>query len=81
MSAVAVLPHVTIDEAARKADCSVCHVGMTMPGVTFGPIDATDMLASFVVLHAVHTKRGAPSGLTAAGNATKAAREVLRGEP
>src|SRR5690606_4014406 len=65
--ALPVLPHVTIDEAARTADCSVCHVGMTMPGVTFGPISATDMLAAFVVQHAVHSKRGEPAGLTTAG--------------
>lgn len=77
MSAIPVLPHVTVDEEARKADCSICKVGMTMPGVTFGPIQASDMLASFVVQHAVHDKRGVPSGLTAAGNATKAARDAV----
>ena len=35
------------------------------------------MVAAFIVSHAVHAKAGAPSGLTEAGKASKAAKEAL----
>ena len=67
------LSHISINESEGKADCSVCHTGVTAPP-SFGGIPRTDMLAAFVVQHAVHTKAGSPSGLTATGRASKAAR-------
>lgn len=70
---------ITIDESAGNADCSVCTIGMTAPP-SFGGIPRTTVLATFVVQHATHaTRRGVamPTGLTATGRATKAAREVL----
>lgn len=70
--------HITIDEAAGKADCGVCQVGVTAP-LSFGGIPRANMLAAFIVQHATHTKARNPSGLTAAGNATKAARAALGG--
>jgi hypothetical protein len=70
------LSHIAIDEAAGKADCSVCGIGVTAPS-SFGGISRTDMLAAFLVQHSVHTKAGVASGLTAAGHASKAARAYL----
>lgn len=79
------LPHITIDEDAGKADCSICQTGMTVPGPSFGPISRTTMIATFLIQHATHTKSGLASGLTAAGNPTNAAaravRDSLRGIP
>lgn len=75
--------HIDVDEPAGTASCAVCRTGVDIP-VTFGPISGTNLLAAFVVQHATHTRKGAPSGLTAAGNATKAAIAVIRqreGEP
>lgn len=72
------LSHITLNEAEGKADCSVCHTGVSAPR-SFGGVPRADMLAAFLVQHAVHTKAGRASGLTAAGNATKAAREALAG--
>lgn len=73
-----VLEHITLDEAAGKADCATCGTGVTAPP-SFGGIPRADMLAAFVVQHATHTKAGAPSGLTAAGRASKAAISALGG--
>lgn len=70
------LSHISINEAEGKADCSVCQMGVTAPP-SFGGIPRSDMLASFIVQHSVHTKAGNPSGLTDAGNPTKAARAYL----
>ena len=72
------LSHIKLDEANGKADCSVCKTGVTAP-VSFGGIPRTDMLASFVVLHSVHTKAGVASGLTATGRPSKAARAKFGG--
>jgi hypothetical protein len=72
------LSHITIDEAEGKADCSVCKTGVTAPP-SFGGIPRSDMLASFLVLHSVHTKAGVASGLTAAGRPSNAAREFFDG--
>ena len=69
------LSHITLNESEGKADCSVCHMGVTAPP-SFGGIPRANMLASFVVQHSVHTK-GAPSGLTATGRASKAARVAM----
>jgi hypothetical protein len=71
------MSHIVMDEASGTADCSICRMGITAPS-SFGGIPLADMLASFVVQHSVHTKAGSPSGLTATGRATKAAREALR---
>ena len=68
--------HITLDEQAGKADCSICCIGITAPP-TFGGIVRADMLAAFVVQHATHSKRRTPTGLTSTGRATKAAREAL----
>lgn len=72
------LSHIAINEAEGKADCSVCRTGVTAPP-SFGGIPRIDMLAAFVVQHAVHTKAGVASGLTAAGNPSKAARAAFGG--
>ncbi len=68
--------HLTINEDKGTADCTVCKTSATFPE-SFGAIPRSDLLASFFVQHAVHTQRGVPSGLTAAGKPTKAARAVL----
>ena len=70
------LAHITLDEATGKADCSICGTGVTAPP-SFGGISRADMLASFVVQHVVHTKAGVASGLTSAGNPSKAAKARL----
>lgn len=70
------LGHITLDEPNGKADCSVCGTGVTAPP-SFGGIPRADMLASFVVQHSVHTRGGVAAGLTAAGRASKAAREAM----
>ncbi|HET6916626.1 MAG TPA: hypothetical protein VFH56_11105 [Acidimicrobiales bacterium] len=67
------LSHITLDEPAGKADCSVCGTGVTAPP-SFGGVPRADMLAAFIVQHSVHTKAGAPSGITPTGRASKAAR-------
>lgn len=71
------LSHITIDEAAGKADCSVCGIGVSAPP-SFGGIPRPQMLASFLVQHSVHS-RGKPTGLTPTGRASKAAREAIWG--
>lgn len=71
------LAHVTVDEDAGTAYCAACSIGMTVPQRTFGPVARTDLLASFLTQHSVHTKAGAPSGLTPTGKPTKAARDAL----
>jgi hypothetical protein len=70
------LSHVSINEAEGKADCSVCQMGVTAPP-SFGGIPRSDMLASFIVQHSVHTKAGNPSGLTSTGRPSKAARQAF----
>lgn len=72
------LSHITVDEDAGKADCSVCHMGITAPP-SFGGIPRSDMLASFLIQHSVHTKAGNASGLTSSGKPSKAARLALMG--
>lgn len=72
------LSHIRVDEAAGTADCSTCGTGIGVPA-RFGGIPRAGMLASFVVQHAVHNRAGIAVGLTAAGNAAKAARAVLAG--
>lgn len=67
---------ITLDEPNGKAYCSACQMGVTAPP-SFGSIPRPNKLAAFIVGHATH-KDGAPTGLTSAGRATKAAREVLR---
>ena len=70
---------ITVDEANGAADCAACHTGMTVPSLKFGPISLPTLLATFVVQHATHSRQGYASGLTSAGNATKAARAVIAG--
>lgn len=70
------LSHLTLNEADGKADCSVCHIGITVPP-SFGFVTRNDMLAAFIVQHSVHTKAGAPAGLTDGGKPTKRARDYL----
>lgn len=70
------LSHITLDEPAGKADCSVCGTGVTAPR-SFGGVPRADMLAAFVVQHSVHTKAGVAAGLTPTGRASKAARAYL----
>ena len=69
------LTHIAVDEAAGKADCSECGMGLIAPPV-FG-IPAANMLAAFVVQHSVH-RGGKPSGLTPT-RTSKAARETFLG--
>jgi len=71
--------HVTFDESTGKADCAICGIGMTAPS-SFGGIPRSNMLASFLVQHAVHSRAGVASGLTAKGDPTKAAREFVWGD-
>ena len=71
------LSHIAIDEAAGKADCSVCKTGVTAPP-SFGGIPRSNMLATFLVQHSVHAN-GKPTGLTRTGRASKAAREAMQG--
>lgn len=66
------LSHIVINEAEGKGDCSVCQTGVTAPP-SFGGISRTNMLASFLVQHSVHTKAGVAAGLTATGRPSKAA--------
>ena len=66
--------HITLDEQAGKADCSICCTGATAP--TSGAM-RVHLLSAFVVQHATHSKRRTPNGLTSTGRATKAAREAL----
>ena len=67
---------IRIDEAAGEADCGLCNMGITAPAM-FGPIPRANMLASFVVLHATHSERGMPSGLTRTGRISRAASQAL----
>jgi len=63
--------HLTINEPQGKADCSVCRMGVTATGSR-----VPAMLAAFIASHAVH--RGeTPTGLTASGRMSRAARDVL----
>lgn len=65
--------HLTVDDESFTASCSACGTSVTCPSGQFGPISVEDMIASFLVQHSVHTKRGVAAGLTPAGLPTKAA--------
>lgn len=70
--------HITVDEARGGAECSACHMGVDVSGVTGrGWIEPADMLAAFVVAHAIHDRKGNPSGLTPGGRARPAALAAL----
>lgn len=71
------LSHISINEDAGMADCSVCHVGVTAPP-SFGGVPRSKMLAAFIVQHSVHTKAGVPCGLTPTGRASKAAASAFQ---
>lgn len=71
-------PHIALDEGGGTADCAVCSMSVTVPDKSFGPIPRTDLLASFLVQHSVHTKAGRPAGLTPTGRTSKAAVECFR---
>ena len=60
--------HLLVDEAAHTAACTVCGMSVECTSGRFGPVSATDMLAAFVVDHAVHDRAGMPNGLTPAGS-------------
>ena len=79
MNAPSIPEHITVDEGSGKADCAVCKTGITAPP-SFGGILRPNLLASFVVLHSVHSK-GRPSGLTPGGRARQTARDAMRGTP
>ena len=76
--------HLLVDEAAHTAACTVCGMSVDFPSGRFGPVSASDMLAAFVVGHAVHDRAGMPNGLTPTGKPRKAAAAVveaaMRGE-
>jgi hypothetical protein len=76
--------HLLVDEAGHTAACAVCGMSVKCPSGRFGPVSASDMLAAFVVDHAVHDRSGMPNGLTPAGKPRKAAAAVveaaMRGE-
>lgn len=69
--------HITVNEAGRSADCSVCHIGVDVLSSKFGPVSWAELLASFAVQHVTHTKGGKPSGLTPGGRVSKAALSAL----
>lgn len=77
MTEVRIPDHITINESGRSADCSVCHMGVDVLSWKFGPVSWSELLASFVVQHATHTKGGKPSGLTPGGRVSKAALSAL----
>lgn len=68
--------HITVDDAAGKADCDLCKMGVTAPP-SFGGIPRHDMLSAFIILHSSHAKSGVPNGLTPTGRPSKAARSAL----
>ena len=70
--------HLLVDEAARPADCTICGTSVACPSGRFGPVSATDMLAAFVVGHAVHDRAGMPNGLTPTGKPRKTAIAALK---
>lgn len=72
--------HITIDEDAGTADCTICKTGISVPA-SFGGVPRTNMLAAFVVQHSVHTKAGKASGLTPTGRPTRAALALFDPEP
>ena len=69
--------HITVDESKGAAECATCGVSVHLPTGKFGHIRAVDMLATFIVHHAVHDRKGHASGLTKTGRATKAAMAAL----
>ena len=69
--------HITVDESKGAAECATCGVGVHLPTDKFGYIRVVDMLAEFIVQHAVHDRKGHASGLTKTGRATKAAMAAL----
>lgn len=69
--------HINVNESASTAECGVCRMSVHMPTGKFGPTRAADMLAAFVIQHAVHDRKGHASGLTKTGRATKAAMAAL----
>lgn len=73
--------HITVSVTihATKADCQVCHTGMSVPTASiFGAEFVGGMLAAFVTAHAAHGRRGNASGLTPSGRPSKAFREAQR---
>lgn len=69
--------HVKVDESKGAAECATCGVSVHLPTGKFGRIRAVDMLAAFIVQHAVHDRKGHASGLTKTGRATKVAAEAM----
>ena len=69
--------HITVDESKGAAECATCGVGVHLPTGKFEYARAVDMLAAFIVQHAVHDRKGHASGLTKTGRATKAAMAAL----
>ena len=76
--------HLLVDEAAHTAACAVCGMSVEFPSGRFGPVSASDMLAAFVVGHAVHDRSGTPKGLTPAGSHARQqqrlSKAAMRGE-
>ena len=70
--------HLLVDEAAHTAACTVCGMSVECPSGRFGPVSASDMLAAFVVGHAVHDRSGMPNGLTPTGKPRKTAIAALK---
>ena len=70
--------HLLVDEAAHTAACTVCGMSVDFPSGRFGPVSASDMLAAFVVGHAVHDRSGMPNGLTPTGKPRKTAIAALK---
>ena len=81
MSTMNVPEYITVSVTihATKADCQVCHTGMSVPTASiFGAEFVRGMLAAFVTAHTVHDRRGTTSGLTPSGRHSKAFREAQR---
>ena len=69
--------HIAVDESKGAAECATCGVSVHLPTGKFGYVRAVDMLAAFILQHAVHDRKGHASGLTKTGRATKAAMAAL----
>ena len=70
--------HLIVDEAGHTAGCTVCGMSVECPCGRFGPVSASDMLAAFVVDHAVHDRAGIPNGLTPTGKPRKTATAAFK---
>ena len=72
--------HITVNEGGPTRydlECSVCSMGYS-GGSRFGMVNGSDLAAAFIWQHAIHDKKGNPSGLTPGGKPRAAALAALR---